>query len=73
MTRKLSEYMVNQTGVIKQILDTDVAERLMEFGFLPGTIFSVISRAPFNGPVCIQIENNRIALRLKEAAFVLVE
>jgi len=73
MPRKLSEYRVNQTGVIQQILDTDVAERLMEFGFLPGTLFSVVSRAPFRGPVCIQIENNRVALRLKEAAFVLAE
>jgi ferrous iron transport protein A len=73
MPRKLSEYKVDQTGVISQIIDAEVADRLMEFGFLPGTLFSIISRAPFNGPLCIQIENNRVALRLKEAAFVLAE
>ncbi|MGB1103239.1 MAG: FeoA family protein [Crocinitomicaceae bacterium] len=73
MPRKLSEYTTNQSGVIQKILDADVAERLVEFGFLPGTVFSVVSRAPFNGPLCVQIDNNRIALRLKEAAFVLVE
>lgn len=73
MALKLSEYKTEQSGVIKEVLDNQIAAKLVEFGFLPGAVFSILNKAPFNGPIFVQIENNRVALRRKEAAFIIVE
>ena len=73
MGLKLSEYSLGKMGVIKAVLENPVSTKLAEFGILPGVAFSVINRAPFKGPIFIQIDNNRIALRLKEAAYIIVE
>lgn len=73
MPTLLSDLKINAHGVIKEVLENSFSSKLIEFGVLPGAIFSVVNRAPFKGPIFIRIENNRIALRREEAAFILVE
>lgn len=73
MALKLTEYQVLKSGIIKEVLDNQLSAKLAEFGFLPGAAFSILNKAPFNGPLFVQIENNRVALRRKEAAFILVD
>jgi ferrous iron transport protein A len=73
MELKLSEYALGKIGIIKGVLENPVSTKLAEFGILPGVAFSILNKAPFKGPIFIQIDNNRIALRLKEAAFIIVE
>lgn len=70
---RLSDFKTKQLGVIKEIMENHLSAKLIEFGILPGVQFSIINKAPFNGPIFIQIDNNRIALRRKEAAFIIVE
>jgi len=69
----LSEFEINQQGVIKEILENQISSKLAEFGMLPGVTFSIQSKAPFNGPIAVLIENSRIAIRRQEAEFILVE
>lgn len=73
MSKLLSELKTNANGIIKEVMENRFSSKLVECGVLPGAFFSVINRAPFKGPIFIQIENNRIALRREEAAFILVE
>ncbi len=73
MELRLSDFKKEQMGVIKHVLDNPIASKLIEFGIIPGVQFSILNKAPFNGPIFIQVENNRIALRRKEAAFIIVE
>ncbi len=73
MAQKLTEYETEKSGVIKAVLENQISAKLAEFGFLPGAVFSILNKAPFNGPIFIQIENNKVALRRREAAFILVE
>jgi len=40
---------------------------------LPGANFKILNIAPFNGPISILIEDTRIALRRKEAEFIIVD
>lgn len=73
MSQRLTDFGSKKIGVIKEVLENHVSSKLLEFGILPGVVFSIINKAPFNGPIFIQIDNNRIALRRKEAAFIIVE
>ncbi len=43
--------------------DSDFIRRLNELGFLPGTTFTLLRRAPFGGPVEIGFGQSRIAFR----------
>ena len=73
MEIRLSDFKIKQIGVIKQVLDNHIAAKLFEYGIVPGVQFSILNKAPFKGPIFIQIDNNRIALRRSEAAFIMVE
>lgn len=73
MKTKLSNIKTNQTGVINDVLDNPLITKLFEFGLLPGATFKVVNIAPFNGPISILIDDTRIALRQKEAEFILVD
>lgn len=70
---RLCDFKPNEFGVIKEVMENHLSAKLIEFGILPGVPFSIINKAPFNGPIFIQIDNNRIALRRKEAAFIIAE
>ncbi len=73
MGLKLSEYKINKVGTIIEVLESKISSKLVEFGILPGAHFKILSKAPFKGPIFIQVDNNRIAIRRKEAAFIIVE
>lgn len=73
MGLKLSEFNINQMGTVIEVIETKISNKLFEFGVLPGTSFQILSKAPFKGPIFIQVDNNRIAIRRKEAAFIIVE
>lgn len=73
MEIRLSDLKIKQIGVIKHIVDNHISSKLFEYGILPGVQFSILNKAPFKGPIFIQIDNNRIALRRTEAAFIIVE
>jgi Fe2+ transport system protein FeoA len=70
---KLTDIKTNQSGVINDVIDNPLISKLFEFGLLPGASFKVLNIAPFNGPISILIEDTRIALRQKEAQFIIVD
>ena len=73
MNYKLSDIKTNQSGTIDTVIDNPLISKLFEFGLLPGAPFKVLNIAPFNGPISILIEDTRIALRQKEAQFIIVD
>jgi Fe2+ transport system protein FeoA len=70
---KLTDIKKNQSGIINNVIDNPLISKLFEFGLLPGASFKVLNIAPFNGPISILIEDTRIALRRKEAQFIIVD
>ncbi len=64
---------MNTKGVIKDVIDNPLIAKLFEFGLLPDARFEVVNVAPFNGPISILIDDTRIALRHKEAEYILVD
>lgn len=73
MSCKLTDIKKNQTGIINHVIDNPLISKLFEFGLLPGANFKILNIAPFNGPISILIEDTRIALRRKEAQFIIVD
>jgi len=60
--------------VVAQVLATGgIAGRLMELGFVPGAVVSVVRRAPFGGPVQYRLHGVSITMRPADAAVVHVQ
>lgn len=50
--------------------DTEKLNRLTELGLRSGKQIQVLQKAPFNGPIVIQVEQSLIALRSEEAVCI---
>lgn len=69
----LSELGLEALGVIERLdLPESDARRLMELGFLPGSMVSRSRRAPLGGPDVFRIDDAEIALRQETAARIVV-
>ena len=50
-----------------------LAHKLLQMGIVPGTYTRMIRKAPFGGPVLIEVDGMEIALSREIAAKVMVE
>ncbi len=59
---------------VQEILDKELALKLMEMGFMKGMEIQKQSTAPFSGPLLLKVfpNGNLLALRYEEAEKVLV-
>lgn len=65
---KLNDLPIRHTAEILHIEgDQDKLKRLTELGVRAGKSIQVLQKAPFNGPIVIQVEQSLIALRSEEA------
>lgn len=44
--------------------------RLLDLGFVPGAVVSVLQRSPLGDPVAFRVNNTTIALRKEEASLI---
>lgn len=66
----LSELQPNSKGKVKRLKDRDLEIMLLEHGLMQGQIVEVLYKAPFNGPIAVQINHNVVSLRKSEAESV---
>ena len=72
--RKLADLREGEAGVIEHIdLPNDLATRLMELGFLPGTTVTAARCAPGGDPRVFQVDGSEVALRRDTAARLLLK
>jgi ferrous iron transport protein A len=65
-------------AIVRAVADTKpsdpIAIRLRDLGFVAGEVLEVVARAPFGGdPLVVEIGATRFALRVREAARILVD
>jgi ferrous iron transport protein A len=73
-TRKLADLREGETGVIERIeLPDDLAMRLMELGFLPGTTITAARSAPGGDPRVFRVDGSEVALRKETAAHLVLK
>ena len=58
---------------VKNIGDSELKQRLMTMGLIPGTKVTVLRSAPFGDPIAIGIRSYHLAMRRDDAEMVEVE
>ena len=71
--KPLSSLSDNAQAVVVDIQPGKLAPRLVEMGLCKGCNVRILFRAPFNGPLAIDLGASVLSLRLDEAEMVLVE
>jgi ferrous iron transport protein A len=72
--RKLADLREGEAGVIDRIdLPADLATRLMELGFLPGSSVTAARCAPGGDPRVFRVDGSEVALRRDTAARLLLK
>jgi ferrous iron transport protein A len=56
-----------ESAVISGFTDEQLSVKLLEMGFLPGTVVRFNFSAPFGDPVCVNVSGFDLSLRLEEA------
>lgn len=73
MSKKLSELVPGQSGIIKEFNSLEIHLKLMEMGCLPGEKISIEKIAPLGDPLSVIISGYTLSLRLDEADNILVD
>lgn len=70
----LAELPVGKSSKILGIRDSGPSViRLQELGLVPGTLVTMVRRAPLGEPIEIEVRGSRLAMRNHEAVFFSVE
>ncbi len=71
----LDQLKIGEIVKINEILSEEIPAKFFELGFYPGSIVEVKHKAPFNGPICLNIleSNSLIAIRKSEAKLIKAE
>ena len=62
-----------QSGVIERFTNEGLQGKLLDIGVRPGSRLWVIRKSPFGGSWYVKIDRQRLALRKKELACILVK
>ena len=74
MEKKLSEFAIGDSGVIKSVGgEGRIRRRLFDMGVTPGAEVYLRKRAPLGDPIEITLRNYELTLRKTEADNVTVE
>jgi len=75
--KKLGEMKTGESGKITKVLEAPgesgaaITRRLLEMGFLEGSMVELLHQAPFGGdPVAVRVRGALIALRRNEANLI---
>ena len=71
--KPLSTLSENTFGRVVEIQPGNLSPRLVEMGLFKGCRVQVLYRAPFHGPLAVDLGNSVLSLRRDEANLVLVE
>jgi Fe2+ transport system protein FeoA len=59
--------------VVRVESESGIGRRLLDLGFIPGTLVRVIRRAPLGDPVSYEVRGTRMCLRRSEALRIWVD
>lgn len=71
--RNLTQLSIGERATICCLKDEEMSLKLMEMGCLPGTEVEVVYKAPWNGPICIEVCGYNLSLRQDEASTIMLK
>ena len=69
LTKSINDLKIGQTAII----NNSFSSSLQELGFLPGEHVKVLAKASFGGPIAVRVSSSVFALRVEEAAQIIVD
>lgn len=73
-TLNLADLPEGQTGTIRDIdALSPTSQRLLDMGFVPGTLIRAIKKAPMGDPTTFEIRGYQVGLRRSESVLIQVE
>lgn len=74
MEKKLSEFSIGQTGVVKAVVgEGRIRRRLFDMGVTPGAEIYLRKKAPLGDPLEVTIRGYELTVRKTEAESVVME
>ncbi|MCR5786900.1 MAG: ferrous iron transport protein A [Acholeplasmatales bacterium] len=74
MQKKLNEFQIGESGIIKNVLgEGKVRRRLFDMGVTPGADVMLRKKAPLGDPIEVTLRGYELTLRKDEAINVIVE
>ena len=74
MLKRLSDFTIGETGLIKMVKgEGQIRRRLFDMGVTPGAEVVLIKKAPLGDPLEVKIRGYDLTLRKDEAIFVELE
>ena len=70
--KTVAQMLPGQTAVIAGFDNPEFATKLLEMGFLPGTVIRFNYRPPLGDPVCVSVGSYDLSIRLSEAQTIYV-
>jgi ferrous iron transport protein A len=69
----LSELPNHSPALVTDVLPGKLSPRLVEMGLCKGASIEILFRAPFGGPIAVDLGSSVLSLRMDEAMLVQVE
>jgi len=69
----LDSLKLNQIVKIKGLTQNGLTSKLMDMGMYPGKSVQIVFKAPFGGPIAVDMDGYTLSLRKDEASLVEVE
>jgi ferrous iron transport protein A len=67
-TRKLGELKAGTRAIVRKVSgEPELLRRLMELGFVPGTMITLVRRAPMGDPIELRLRGTHFSIRNSEA------
>jgi ferrous iron transport protein A len=70
MGKTVADLRVGESGVILGFINSTLTLKLLEMGFLPGSIVKLNFKAPLGDPISVRISGYNVSIRLDEAAMI---
>ncbi len=73
-TLSLSDLPEGKSGTIRDIdSQSPTSQRLLDLGFVPGTMIRAIKKAPMGDPTTFEIRGYQVGLRRSESSLIRIE
>lgn len=72
LAKTVAQMIPGETAIIAGFITQELANKLLEMGFLPGSVVKYNFKAPLGDPICVSISGYDLTLRLEEAAMISV-
>ena len=69
----IADLKKGEKAIIKDVSANDITMKLLEMGCLPGNEVEIIQLAPLLGPIYININGSRLAIRKETARLVIID